>query len=137
MSKLTQEMISEIKDMRKKGIAIINIATKFNVHENTIWYHLSEKYKRSIKRNTRKYWNQLTPKQKRKKTKKYQPILSKYIMERYNKEPEFKRKFLDRVLKYQRKRRKIWEEKGLCGKCGKDKKNKEYKWCKKCRIRWC
>jgi len=65
---LTLEQIEEIKNMRKAGYTIKNLAEEYNVCRTTITYHSSPKQKEKTRQRVQKYnkkhKHELTPKQK-------------------------------------------------------------------------
>ena len=131
--KVTPEMVKRMKMLRNEGMFYKDIARKFEVCYETIAYHLSEKAKKRKIKQVIEYNNRLTKKQRKEKTKRYQPYTSQYIKERYNNDEEFRLRFLDHVKRSAKKMLKERREKGLCTRCGRVKENKRWTTCEKCR----
>ncbi len=74
-TKLTEEQIKEIKELRKKGLGYKRIASKFKVHKNVIRYYCDEEYrKKQIERLKRYRDNNYTKEKHReaiKRTRRY------------------------------------------------------------------
>jgi hypothetical protein len=135
--KVTPIILEEMKKAREEGMFFKDIAVKFGLSLSSTRYHFSEKEREYKKKIMKKYSNEqrkkLTPEQRKEKTKKHQPYLSKYIMDRYHNDKEFKKRFNKIVYKNFKKRSKIWREKGLCASCGGEKINKRFPNCERCR----
>lgn len=103
--KITPEIKAEMRKLREEGLSYRKISEKFDVSYSIVCYHLSARAKRKAKERAIKWNKKLTKKQKREKTKKQQPHLSQYIMERYHNDKEFRERFKKSSRDYQKRRR--------------------------------
>lgn len=131
--KIKPEDIEVMKELREQGLSYKEIGKKFGVTYSTTHYHLSPREKIMAKKRGNKYNKAMTKKQKREKIRKAAPRMKKYIRERYNNDPEFRRNFLDMVIKNEKKRKRNWIKLGLCSKCGKKRRDKRFIQCENCR----
>ena len=131
--KITPEDVEKMKELREQGLSYKEIGKKFNVSWYTPLYHLCPKERERKLKSEKKYNKKLTKKQIKEKTKKAQSYLNQYIKERYNNDEEFRRRFLNYVLRSRKRITKQRRKEGLCPECGKERKDKKYKLCENCR----
>ncbi len=108
MTKLTKDEIKEIDVLHKQGIKPTKIAKKFNIVYKTVRYWTDEQYrigelKRLRSFNAKLYkegkaWGQRNPKKRR-------IYMAKYIMKRYHTEPEFRKRCIQSMIRYNKKRK--------------------------------
>ena len=98
----------------------------------TIKYHLIEYYRKDKIERIKRYYKNLSSEEKRKIKKKFQPYLSKYIKDRYNRDEEFRKRIIDSVKKNQSKNRLHREKNNLCMQCG-SKRDSKFRNCESCR----
>jgi len=97
VGKLSKEQIAKIHELRKQGLSINKIAKIMKFHYNTVYYHLSPKY--------RKYKiEQVTRWIKKRGIKPKREYLRKYFMKRYHANSEFRAKVKQSMLRYHYKR---------------------------------
>jgi len=134
--KVTPEIFNKMKKLREQGWSYRKIGSFLNVSDTIVQYHLNEKRREKALKGAKER-NLKIPKEKiKEKNKKHYLYQKKYIMERYHKDLEFRRKFIDAVLKYKRKRKKERIKKGLCVLCGGVREDKRFRWCEECRKKW-
>ncbi len=131
--KIKPEDMMAMKKLRGDDLFYREIAEIFNVTKNTIIYHLSPREKEFRIKSANKSTNKMTKKQKEEKIRKAAPRMKKYIIERYQNDEEFRRRFLDNVLRSQKRIRNQRKKQGLCPECGKKRQNKDFIFCEKCR----
>lgn len=129
--KLTDKQIKKIKQLRKiKSNTIKDLSKMFNVSTSTIIYHTNQKYHDSSKKRALK-WSKEHYKN-RSNDPKWREYNSTYIKRRYNNDPKFRKKFLENIRRYQKKKKEEWLKQGLCSNCGRELDGK-YKNCARCR----
>lgn len=131
--KLDDEDIKEMKRLKETGLSYKLIGRLFNVSMNTAIYHLKSDEKDKKRQYRNKVYQSLTKEEKRERAIKNQGYLSEYIKDRYNKDDEFRKKFIKIVTESFNKRREVWIEKDLCRSCGRERINKRWLNCEKCR----
>ena len=87
--KITKEEILAIKELKEKGDSIRSIAEVLGVSHSTIAYHLD---KDKIRRNQKKWWNNLPKERKKEYYDRRKDYLAKYMKNKYNSDPEFREK---------------------------------------------
>jgi hypothetical protein len=102
MAKLSKEVIQQIKDKRANGESFIQISEELELPLSTVNYHLNDgykKYKQDYERDKSKTRRvTYTPEQKKKRNE----YSKKYFKDRYQSDPEFRRKHIARVIKRQK-----------------------------------
>jgi transcriptional regulator len=100
---IPKELIGDVKKLRKKGLSYEKISLKLSISKHKIMYLLNEDYRENIKkrRNENYQRNKLKIKknitiEKKEKIKKYQ---RDYHKKKYDSDPEFRKKQIQRVLK--------------------------------------
>jgi len=103
LGKLSNGQIMQIREMKSRGIKNKVIVKKFNISNSTVVYWTNSKSrKKSLQRaikHSKRYreegidWASRNPE-------KYREYMQKYIMRRYNSEPEFRRKYIERMKEY-------------------------------------
>jgi DNA-binding transcriptional ArsR family regulator len=102
MAKLSREVIQQIKDKRASGKSFIQISEELNLPLSTVNYHLNEgykKYKQDYERDKGKLKRTNYTPEQRKRRNEYS---KKYFKDRYQSDPEFRRKHIARVIKRQK-----------------------------------
>lgn len=126
----------EMKDLYRGGLSSIKIAEMFGLSKEAVLYHVNPKYRmKSLNRSKAWQKRHRTKRSMRKANKKHQAYRSAYIKDRYANDPEFKKRLIEMIKKYQSKKKKEWLKKGLCPKCGR-KRLDDYKYCRRCRKNW-
>lgn len=134
--KIRPEDIEVMKKLREVGFSYREIAVKFNIHTNTVDYHLNPKTKKKSNQRALKFWNNLSQKEKIKRSRKHQKYKSNYLIERYQNDKEFHDRFLNNVRNSQHRIRNSRKKKKLCVDCGKRLSDKKYKNCYNCRLKY-
>jgi len=93
VKKLNEQQVAKIHELRKKGLSINKIARIMKVTINTVYYHISPKYRRYKIRQTIKYV-------KKHGIKPRPEYLRKYFIKRYRTDPEFRAKVKRSMLRY-------------------------------------
>lgn len=113
----------EIEKKRKLGYSWSDLSLEYNTPIHTLFYSFNEKYRERKKKSQRAYelnkyrTKVLTPKEKKKRNEKSK----KYFHDKYNNDPEFRAKHLERV-----KKDKKFNEK-YKGELNKDEKERSLK----------
>ena len=131
--KITPEDVEKMKELREQGLTYQKIADKFNVRLSTTQYHLIPKERERRLKSAKKYNKKLTKKQIKEKIRKHQPYTSQYIVERYQNDEEFRRRFLDNILRSRKRITKQRQKEGLCTSCGGKREYDKYRLCENCR----
>ena len=99
--KLDEEKINQIKELLKtetmQPITVKEVAKKLNVSIPTVRKYSSEENEKRFVERTKKYKERTKEKRKN--------YMRKYMMDRYRKDPIFKRKVLDNTLRYAKEKR--------------------------------
>jgi len=96
--KITPKIIREMKKLSKNHTQT-QIAEKFNVSQAAVSYWLNEEYRKKAIIRAKKFFNEMTDEER--KDYHHQVNLRRrvhqttYFMERYHKDPEFRRKVID------------------------------------------
>lgn len=130
--KVNPNILSQIQKLRASGMTHKKIAEKLKIGSSLIGYWLNPETRKKTIERAKKDYVKLSKKQKREKEKGRSEYKSKYYLERYNNDEEFRRRMIKYILSSFKKRCEEWRKKGLCSKCGK-RKDKKYKQCEKCR----
>ena len=133
--KVTPEMVEKMEKLRAGGMTYKDIGKEFGLSYSVTYYNLSERERLRKKKEATEFNSRMTRKQRKERTKKYQPYTSQYIKERYNNDEEFRLRFLESVKRSQKKILRERKEKGLCTRCGGVRKDKKRAYCGKCRER--
>ena len=131
--KVTPEILEEMKDLRASGLTQEKIAKKFNITNSTVQYWTNPQQKEDRIRSAKKSNAKLTTEQRKEKTKKHSEYNKKYFLGRYNNDEEFRKRIIQHVKDYIKKRREKRISEGNCSTCGRERENKKYKMCEKCR----
>lgn len=100
MVDFTPELIEQVRERRKNGETIQGIAEDLGIPHSTLWYHLDEDYKqhkRDLEKKKSKEYK-LSDEQKEKRRK----YFNEYFKNRYQQDPEFRKKHIERVIKRQK-----------------------------------
>jgi len=103
--RITPADVIFMKGIHNDGATYKEISKIIGVSTSTVQYHLDEECRKKALERSNKYNSNLTKEQVKANNKKRQDYLNKYIKDRYHKDPEFRRKFIDANLKYQKKKR--------------------------------
>lgn len=95
---MNQEIKDKILYLRNSGMTTHKIAEELNLAQSTICYWLGSR-ESTIIRNKKRY-RSLSKEEKRVLFKKNYPYLKNYLKERYNNDPVFRRKHIERVKRY-------------------------------------
>lgn len=131
--KTTPENVELMKILRDAGLFCREIAKAFGVCTQTAYYHVSPKEKIMNKKRAYKSFKKMTKEQKLEKSRKAYPYRKQYIIERYQNDEEFRKRFIGNVCRSHKKIRDQRRKKGLCTECGKERKDKSFKICEICR----
>lgn len=101
--KLTKEQIELIKKLKEEGKTTYELAKQFNVCQNTIMYWTSNRDKQ-IKRNSERIKNMSKEERHKIYLKQYE-YRKNYFRTKYQTDPEFRKKVIERVIKYQRSKK--------------------------------
>ncbi len=101
---LNKKDIKQIKKLREKGKTIQLIADKFNISTSTVSYHVSENENKKAKIRANRYYQKLTPEEKKLNNKKYTEYRKNYYHKRYNEDEEFRLRMIGYVKKSKEKR---------------------------------
>jgi IS30 family transposase len=101
--KLTKEQIELIKKLKEEGKTTYEIAKQFNVCQNTIMYWTSNRDKQ-IKRNSDRIKNMSKEERHKIYLKQYE-YRKNYFRTKYQTDQEFRKKVIERVIKYQRRKK--------------------------------
>ena len=88
----------------RKNSSYKEIAKKFNLSKSTVEYHLNPKVKEQTIKRAMNSYNKLSKKQKAEKNKKTAEYRKKYYFERYANDPEFRKRLIKSIIKYQKKK---------------------------------
>lgn len=99
MRKLTQEQISEIITLKNKDMREIEIAKQFKVSQKTINYHLNPETRRKNLEYFKRWYNNLTSEQKKKRIEKFREYQKNYHRNRYQTDEVFRKKQIERCKK--------------------------------------
>lgn len=124
-----------MKKLKEAGFTYKEICEKFKICINTLIYHLDPQTKKQSIKRSLKFWNNLSQKEKIKRSRKHQKYKSNYLIERYQNDKEFHDRFLNNVRNSQHRIRKERINKSLCVDCGKRLSDKRYKSCYNCRLK--
>ncbi len=133
--KIRPEDVELMRIFRDVGMSYREIGVMFGIAWSTAMYHLSEREKLRKRTAVIKTHNKMTKGQLKEKQLKTQNYRSKYMIERYRNDEEFRGRMKKVMLKCSKNRIKIWKEKGLCSSCGKERENKSYIRCENCRLK--
>jgi IS30 family transposase len=100
---LTKEQIELIKKLKEEGKTTYEIAKQFNVCQNTIMYWTSNRDKQ-IKRNSDRIKNMSKEERHKIYLKQYE-YRKNYFRTKYQTDQEFRKKVIERVIKYQRRKK--------------------------------
>ena len=101
--KLTKEQIELIKKLKEEGKNTYELAKQFNVCQNTIMYWTSNRDKQ-IKRNSERIKN-MSKEERHKIYKRQYEYRKNYFRTKYQTDSEFRKKVIERVIKYQKKKK--------------------------------
>jgi hypothetical protein len=126
--KVNPEIEKKMIALRKKKnglkrISYKEIGEKFGVSEVTVEYHVNKEFRERFKERIRKKC--------KRNSKEYN---SKYQKDRYNNDPEFRKKSIETTTKCNKKLKEKRKKLGVCLGCG-SKKDKNHQLCKKCRTK--
>lgn len=130
--KLTSDQINDIIFQRKEGKTIYQIAEEFKVSGATISYHTDNKQKERMSKNAINWYKKQTQKKKKEINKKRYPYIKNYVKSHYQNDPIYRKKFIEYVKKYNKKKRIKALEEGLCPRC-LNKRDSKFIQCSKCR----
>ena len=105
MTRLNNYQIKELKKLKTKGVSSIDLSKRFNTSLSTIYYWTTEGYAERHRKKSREKYNNLTKVQKKEIHKKKLPYLKKYMKNKYNTDPEFRKKHIERVMDSRKKRK--------------------------------
>ncbi len=131
--KVNPEILKEMKQLRKGGLSYKKIAENVNTCDATVQYWLSPQQRENAIKRAKKFYTKLTKKEIAKRNKKRYKKAKKYYRERYHEDKEFRKDFIRMVRRSFKKRKKEWEEKGLCSQCGRKMEDKKWRTCERCR----
>ena len=126
-NRVTPEIAKEMNKLKASGLTQKKIAKKFNISTSTVQYWTVPKTREYALKKIREYSAKLTPKQRKEKTKKRYEYLKKYIVERYNNDEDFRRKYIKNVKGSFERRQKKRISEGNCNKCGRKREDKRWK----------
>ncbi len=133
--KVNPETLSQMKQLREEGLTYKAIAEKFNINSSSVAYWLSPKEKENAIKRANKYYSKLTKEQIKEKEKNRSEYKSKYSLDRYQNDEEFRKRMIKYVQNSFKRRRKNWILEGNCSFCGREREDKKWKMCEKCRKR--
>lgn len=90
--KVTQNQITKMRKLRRKGEKIEDIAKKFKVSNQTITYWTNDESRKKANKKRIENFASLTLKQRKKIYKNRLPYLTDYQRKRYNKDKTFREK---------------------------------------------
>jgi hypothetical protein len=99
MKKLNKKQIEEIKESKE---GLLAIARKYKVNPNTIKYYRSKKFRDYLREYQKKRYKNMNKEQKEKYKTERKGYQKKYQRDKYQNDPEFRKKQLERAKKYQR-----------------------------------
>ena len=102
-SLLTKEQIELIKKLKEEGKTTYELAKQFNVCQNTIMYWTSNRDKQ-IKRNSERIKNMSKEERHKIYLKQYE-YRKNYFKSKYQTDSEFRKKVIERVIKYQKRKK--------------------------------
>jgi len=101
--KVTPEIKIEMEILREKGLSYEKIGKRFNICKSTVYYYLFPGERKKIIERALKFNKKLTKGEMKENNRKYQN--SRYIMDRYYHDEEFREKYKKRNREFQRKKR--------------------------------
>lgn len=110
MRKLTKEQVEEIKSLREEGKKTLELAKLFKVSQTTIQYWVSEKTNTKVKKRATDWFKKKSLKEKKTIYEKRRSYLREYFKRRYNQDPIFRKKHIQRVINSKKKKEKSQHE---------------------------
>lgn len=106
--KVTPEILKRMQELREEeGKTYKEIADIIGtIGWPTVMYWLNENVHKKRNERSLEYSRNLSKEEKKEKQKKEQPYRSQYYKERYHNDPEFRRKVIDSIIRYQKRVRR-------------------------------
>lgn len=103
--KVTPEIKEKMIKLRQKGIPYYKIGEKLGFSQNVVNYHLNPEQREKAIKRAEKSNSKLTKEEIKIKSGKRKNYKENYFKERYHNDPEFRRKVISSVIKYQKRKR--------------------------------
>ena len=103
--KLTKIQIEDINELRKNGVSYNEIKEKYKVSSSCIQYHTSDLIRTNAIEKSKRFFKNLSPEKKKERYRKSRIYFKDYFKRRYHNEPEYRKKFIEYVKKYNKKRK--------------------------------
>lgn len=101
---MDKEAIAKIRDLLDEGKTQAEVSRILNLSKSLVNYYSSEETRKKIIQRAKKYFKKLPKEKKRERARNHRDYLRNYFNNRYNTDEEFRKKHIERVIEYQKKK---------------------------------
>jgi len=95
--KLTDEQKKHMDELKKEGLNNNQISLRLGINYSSVQYYLNEKYREKVKTKNKENYKEYYRKNKEKILEKTRDYRRDYMRKRYQQDPEFRKKQIERV----------------------------------------